>query len=196
MVKKKTNKKSLKKIQYRKEHYIFGALILVIALAAISVLAYQAVQFLNTQQDRQRLERIEAIYSTIPTPEQTYFYEEDIFGDKRPYDYDSGRSKSSEKTFVVAARVDETFARFDTLIKDAGYTPIGDPYPGSLQPQRHYKTDKGEYIRLSVSSKLRDDAGSSEILMKGEFSEDFFKIDPNAGPSRVTIKVNLDDNNE
>jgi len=193
----KQTKKSQKTQQKTKKHLFFGIGIIVLAiLVVVSVLIYFAGLSIKSGGESERKQRIEAIYASIPVPEQAYFYEEDIFGDKRPYEHDAGRSTSSFKRFVLAKNVDETFAYFDTLIKDAGYKFHEDPYPGSVQLQRHYKSDKGEYIRLSVSSKLRDDAASSEILMKGEFSEDFFKIDPNAGPSRVTIKVNLDDNNE
>ena len=143
-----------------------------------------------------RLNRINEIYSSIKLPENTYFNNEKVFGDKRPYDYDAGRSMSSQKDFVVAKTVKETMAFMDASVKGAGYTFIEEAYPGSTSIQHHYKTDRGEYIRLSVSSKLRDDAASNEMLMTGEFSEAFFKIDPNAGPSNVTLKVNLDDNNE
>ena len=192
--KKKSSLKTRKQHDHQLRHRIIvGAGIVVIAALAGLVLALVIVP---TTTNDMRLSRINAIYKSIPLPENTYFNTENVFGDKRLYDYDKGRSTSSVKTFVVAKPVDETTTAIDKAIKDAGYTFFEEAYPGSTSKQYHYKTNKGEYIRLTVSSKLRDDAASNEILMNGKLSDEFFKIDPNAGPSKVTLKVNLDDNNE
>ena len=196
---KKTTKKasSLKTRQHVDHHIrhrvILGAGIIVIAVLAGLVLSLFIIPKIHNDA---RLSRINEIYSSISLPENAYFQDENIFGEKRPYEYDAGRSFSSYKTFVVAKTVNETMDILDKAVKDAGYTMFDEAYPGSTSKQYHYKTDRGEYIRLTVSSKLRDDAASNELLMNGEFSDAFFKIDPNAGPSRVTLKVNLDDNNE
>ena len=143
-----------------------------------------------------RLNRINEIYSSITLPQITYLPINNIFGDKRPYDYDKSRSYSSQKKFVVAKTVAETFGDIDKAIKAAGYTQFEEAYPGSTSKEFHYKTNRGECVRLNVSSMLRNDAAINDQLMNGKFTEDFFKIDPNAGPSTVTLKVNLDDNNE
>jgi len=196
---KKPSKKQLavaQSKQQRKRRLILGGLVVLLALAATSVLIYQAGAFLANHTNKAREARIVEIFDSIKIPDETYFQETSIFGDKRPYEYDKSRSTSSYKRFVIAAPVDETFSTFDQLIRNAGYTYFEEPYPGSTFKEYHYRSDKGEYIRLNVSSKLRDDAGSNDMLMNGDFSDDYFKIDPNAGPSRVTIKVNLDDNNE
>jgi len=201
MVKHTTKKASLSKKRQtvkQTDHHIrhritIGVGIVIIAVLAGLVLSLSVIPKINNDI---RLNRINEIYSSIRLPDNTYFNDETIFGDKRPYEYDAGRSTSSVKTFVVAKTVNETFSEIDAAIKAAGYTQFEEAYPGSTSKEFHYKTDRGEYIRLNVSSKLRGDAASNEILMSGKFSDEFFKIDPNAGPSRVTLKVNLDDNNE
>ena len=147
-------------------------------------------------QNNARAQRINQIFNSIPIPEKNFHYREDIFAEKRVYVYDASRSSSSLKEFVIASNVDTTFALMDKSIRDAGYTFFDEPYPGSVSRQFHYKTDRGEYIRMSVSSKLRDDAASSEIIMTGKLSDEFFAINANSGPATVTLKVNLDDNNE
>jgi len=179
--------------RYKRHRLIIGISVALLGLLIAATAVFIVAPAIGNSM---RKDRIEEIYSKIPIPEKRGFYQEDIFGDKRPYDYDASRSKSSSIRFVIAANVDETFSNFDTLIRNAGFKFVAEPYPGAVQKQAHYKNDKGEYIRLTVSSKVRDDAGSNELLMKGDFSEDFFKIDANAGPSNVVIKVNLDDNNE
>lgn len=196
---KKTSRKasSLKKRQHVDHHVrhriTIGAGIIIIGVLIGLVLGLVIIPKIHNDT---RLARINEIYKSIELPENTYFNEESVFGDKRPYEYDAGRSTSSYKRFVVAKTVNETMEILDKAVKDAGYIMFDEAYPGSTSKQYHYKTDRGEYIRLTVSSKLRDDAASNELLMNGDFSDAFFKIDPNAGPSRVTLKVNLDDNNE
>jgi hypothetical protein len=143
-----------------------------------------------------RLNRINEIYASITLPATVYNENDSVFGDKRVYPYDAGRSQSSQKVFVVGKTVKDTFNELDAAIKSAGYVAFEEPYPGSVFREEHYKSDRNEYIRLNVSSKLRDDAFQNSYWMTGKTSADVFKIDPNAGPSTVTLKVNLDDNNE
>ena len=43
-------------------------------------------------------------------------------------------------------------------IEAAGFTFVEEPYPNAVDVQLHFKSAKGEYVRLTVSSKPRDDA--------------------------------------
>lgn len=196
----KHTKKSLKIVKKSKhlDHHIRHRITLGVGFVIIAVLIGLVLSLIVIPKvvNDTRLARINEIYASIPLPENTYFNDDTIFGDKRPYGYAPGRTFASGKSFVVAKTVNETTSELDATIRAAGYTFFEDAYPGSTSKEYHYKTDRGEYIRLNVSSKLRGDAASNEMLMNGKFSEDFFKIDPNVGPSRVTLKVNLDDNNE
>ena len=197
MVKLKQPTKSTKNhqhIKHQKQHRnIIGLGIIIIAVLVGLTLTLTILPKIHNDA---RLNRINEIYSSITLPQITYLPINNIFGDKRPYDYDKSRSYSSQKKFVVAKTVAETFGDIDKAIKAAGYTQFEEPYPGSTSKEFHYKNSRGEYVRLNVSSKLRNDAAINDQLMNGKFTEAFFKIDPNAGPSTVTLKVNLDDNNE
>ena len=181
-------------LKHQKQHRnIIGLGIIIIAVLVGLTLTLTILPKIHNDA---RLNRINEIYSSITLPQITYLPINNIFGDKRPYDYDKSRSHSSQKKFVVAKTVAETFGDIDKAIKAAGYTQFEEAYPGSTSKEFHYKTSRGEYVRLNVSSKLRNDAAINDQLMNGKFTEAFFKIDPNAGPSTVTLKVNLDDNNE
>jgi hypothetical protein len=196
MVKMKQSKKPTKQqhLKHQKQHRtIIGLGIVVVAVLVGLILA---LTLLPTIKNDARLNRINEIYSSITLPQHTFLPTNNIFGDKRTYDYDKSRSYASQKKFVVAKTVAETFGEMDKAIKAAGYTQFEEAYPGSTIKEFHYKTSRGEFIRLNVSSKLRNDAALNDQLMNGKFTEDFFKIDPNAGPSTVILKVNLDDNNE
>jgi hypothetical protein len=137
-----------------------------------------------------RKDRIVAIYDSLDLSKHDYqITGKNVFGDKRPYEWDSSRSYSSSVNYIRRANVDTTAAELRTAIEKAGFTYFDEPYPGSAFKEYHFKSAQGEYVRLNVSSKPRDDAFRT--------NEDAAKnIDPNMGPSSVTIKVNLDDNNE
>ena len=138
-----------------------------------------------------RRNRIVEIYNSLNIDNNKYIkMSESIFGEKRLYEWDSGRSYSSSIRYVRGANVDVTVAELQKAITGAGYKYFEQPYPNEY----HYKSSKNEYIRLNVSSKLRDDAFFNNYHMG--LSTDNINIDSNAGPSNVTIKVNLDDNNE
>lgn len=163
---------------------------IVIALFTSSVAARYAAQ--------ERLERINTIYSTLNLDNSYTSTYTNIFGDKRPYDTDKSRTQSSQVDYVHADTVSNTVAELDTKIKAAGFTFVGEPYPGSNFTQYHYKSAEGEYIRLNVQSKPYYDAYQNAMLMNEgkEVPQAVYDMDKNAGPSEVTIKVNLDDNNE
>jgi hypothetical protein len=189
---KKLSKQQLR--THQKQHRIIVGLSIVV-VAALLGLSFALIVIPRTI-DNIRLHRINEIYSSIKLPTNTHSETDMIFGDKRPYSYDTSRSQASEKTFVVGKSVTDTFNDLDSAIKVAGYTAFEEAYPGSVAKEEHYKTSRGEYIRLNVVSKFRNDAFQNSFLMIGKYSAEDFKIDPNVGPSTVTLKVNLDDNNE
>lgn len=147
-----------------------------------------------------REQRIKEIFSSLNLSDKYIIQDEEISGEKRVYEYDSSRSFSSYREYLRAATLSDTVKELDGAIKAAGFTFTDEPYAGSVgSTQYHYKSNKNEYVRLSVTSKPRMDAFQNFALMNSgaeSFPESIFEIDPNAGPSKVTIKVNLDDNNE
>lgn len=190
---KKTQPKQ-KKILLNQRRALFGALILLIAAGAIYVLSGWAYQAFYVQP---REARINAIYASLNIDPALYREERrDIFGEKKVYDYDKSRSYSSSIEYLRGAAVGDTVRELDEKIKAAGFTFIDEPYPGTRSTtQYHYKSAKNEYIRLTVQSKPYWDYSVNRLLM-GESISGLDQLDPNAGPSMVTIKVNLDDNNE
>lgn len=174
--------------EHQRRHRItmgIGIVIIAVLLALVLVLV-----IVPHVRDSMRLHRINQIYSSISTPSLVYDEQDDIFGDKR---LAGEASIPSSKSFVVGQTVDDAFVSFDEAIRTAGYEKVSDFSTTSRQGT--YKTDKGEYVYLNVESKTRLDAFQNQIWMK-DTSGSFNTIDPNAGPARVTISVNLDDNNE
>lgn len=190
-------KKPTSRQQRVKVPKLFLGVVFVIAALALAVLVWSAVGVVKASQDSARLQRIEAIYSSIGVDQDLYKLESyTVFGDKRPYDYDKSRSRSSVVEYSRGDTVDATFNELDGKIRAAGFTFFEEPYPGSVYKQFHYKSEKGEYVRLTVSSKPYDDLWRNATLMGKSVPEQLDDFDANQGPASVTLKVNLDDNNE
>lgn len=186
-------KKSSKRVSKIKREIILVSIVAtVLAVAGILTFAY----ILPAANNNIRKERIVAIYDSLKLDKTYLPTYESVFGEKRVYSYDAGRSYSSSKLYVRGANVDTTVAELKTAVTAAGFSYVGEPYPGSTAVQLHYKSAKNEYIRFTVDSKPRMDAFFNESHMGIKWTAADFALDPNAGPSNVTIKVNLDDNNE
>ena len=200
-VTKSTSKKKQRRVS-RPRTVVIGVLAVLTALAAASVLLYLSLTYMHRVEIEQRLERITAIYDSLQLSSDEYIVQQaDVFGDKRPYEWDEGRTYSSVVRYVHGDTLENTVTELDAAIKAAGFTFIDEPYPGSIgNVQYHYTSDEGAYVRLTVSSKQRLEAFQNATIM-GELDDETIEelnasIDPNAGPVNVTIKVNLDDNNE
>jgi len=209
------NKRSIKKLS--KETYIIATVVLVLALvggtwgflgmknnqdkqrqlaldtcnSVVPVTTDPAVEQATVTDavSQQRLDRINAIYNSLKLGSDFKLTNYDVFGNKKVYEWDAGRTFSSSKNFEKCANVDVTVNELRTAIEAAGFSYFEEPYPGSGFKELHFKSANNEYIRINVSSKVRDDAFRDNV-------SNAYNINPNDGPSNVTVKVNLDDNNE
>lgn len=170
--------------------------VFIIAVGAVIVISLYTARAFNLHTTETRLDRINAIYQSLNLGESYQITRTNVFGDKRVYEWDKGRTYSSEIDYLHGDTVGNTVAELDTKIKAAGFAFVDEPYPGSKQVQYHYESNRGEYIRLTVSSKPYDDAFRNALAMNQSTADALKSLDANAGPSNVIIKVNLDDNNE
>jgi hypothetical protein len=190
--------KTTKKVKARPltwRFYVVTIGIFLVSVAAVVVLALFTAQAFIRHQEQARLDRINAIYASLNLDDSYILSDSMVFGDKRVYEWDDSRTYSSRKEYIKADTVSNTVAELDAKIKAAGFGFIDEPYPGTVSTQYHYKSPNGEYVRLTVASKPYWDATSNAALMNQSL-DNFSSMDTNAGPSKVTIKVNLDDNNE
>lgn len=162
--------------------------------AGVIVIALSANTILGAVMSATRLSQINAIYGSLKLGNEYSLVSESVFGDKRVYQYDKGRTQSSQKIYMRQADVDVTVAELRAKIDAAGFKYIGEPYPGSLQTQLHFESKDHHYIRLTVSSYHRDSVARSGDMSLLEIYDKSHS--PKEAPSEVTIKVNLDDNNE
>jgi hypothetical protein len=145
------------------------------------------------KQSSVRQQEISAIYDKLNLQEHGYrTVKSDIFGDKRPYEWDSSRSYSSSIEYGHNDTPANTRADLMERIEKAGFSHFETAYEGSIIQQDHYRNSKGQYVRVTITPKAWQDA----ILYGTPEAKELRNIDKNAGPSYVSVKVNLDDNNE
>lgn len=176
--------------------YVVTIGIFLVAVTTVIVIAMFTQRVVANQTNQARLDRIKGIYSSLNLDDSYRTTNVSIFGDKRVYEWDKDRTYSSAIEYTHGDTVSNTVADLDAKIKATGFTFVDEPYPGSGSTQYHYKSKDGEYIRLTVTSKPYQDALQNASAMDRAPTKAVYDMDKNAGPSVVTIKVNLDDNNE
>ncbi len=186
-------KKSHLKIK-QKTKFNLKYILLVAIIAAVVLVFTVIIPIIN---NNNRKQRILAVYSSLNIDTGKYgLVSEDIFGDKKVYPEDHSRTRSSSRQYIRNASVDTTVSEMRSIIEKAGFKFFEEPYPGSSFTELHFKSNDGVYIRLNVSSKTRDDFISTKLRMGTTPTDADLQMEANAAPSNVTVKVNLDDNNE
>lgn len=192
MPKKKPIKKTQKVAYLKSNKLVYG----VVAVAVLAILVTVVPATYTYASNQIRLQKINDVYAALDLDDEYFVQRSEVFGDKRVYTWDASRTFSSAKEYIKADTVDVTTAELRKKIEAAGFTFYEEPYPGSVSEKLIFKSNEGTYVRLDVSSKPRDDVIQNKALMKQELTDADYALNPNAGPSTVIIKVNLDDNNE
>ena len=178
-------------IMLKKSLGLYAALVFVL-FVLLSISGFTVVQYGTSRINNQRLHRIEAIYGSLDLGTSYRGVHSNVFGDKRIYSWDKGRSASSSIEYTHNDTPANTRADLGKKIIAAGFVRVGGAYEGSPEPQDHYKNSSGEYIRVATASKYVQDAMTYGPLSK----DDPLVNHKDESPTYVTIKVNLDDNNE
>lgn len=172
-----------------------GALIGLVAVAALTVcvgFAYRE-HVRHERAASTRYSHILALYRSLHLTSDYVLTDQEIFGDKRVYDWDRSRTYASWRTYTRSADVPATLAELRAAIERAGFVYFDEPYPNSVFKELHFKNSQNEYLRLNIASQPYNDAWRA--ASRGGYQPSSLP-DPNHGPSEVTIKINLDDNNE
>jgi hypothetical protein len=167
-------------------------LISVIVFIVVSLLAITLYVLIPKMMSESRKNRILDTYAKINLGDEYAVQSQNIFGEKQVYSWDKSRTYSSSEELIRGKNVDNTVQELQTHILKAGFKLIDHPYPYQWQ----YKSNDNIYVRFNVLSKPRMEYIQNQSLMGETIDMSASKIDPNTGPSLVTLKVNLDDNNE
>lgn len=139
-----------------------------------------------------RLDQITNIYTSFALGDPYRIARSDVFGDKRVYGWDAGRTYSSVMEYGHNDTPQNTITDLKKKIEAAGFKQFDTVYAESANPQYHFKNDQGQYVRVTVTSRYVQDAIIYGIYDNG----DPLVNHKDEAPTYVTIKVNLDDNNE
>lgn len=92
--------------------------------------------------------------------------------------------------FVYGATVSETSDKMKSIAENAGWKFERDAFPEGAGREFHFKNDRGHFLIVSISSKLRDDATFNANAMNQDDST-VISMDMNAGPTNVYVYLNL-----
>ena len=180
-----------------KKSPVSKAVLLVIVAVLVIGFGSWGIRSLIDANNQARLDRIEEIYTSLKLEDDYAVTGQELFGERHPYEGDSKKSHASWTTYVHSGTVTNTFNDLDAKIQAAGYEYVGKPADRAVDKQAFYKSKKGEYVRLTVASKPFADAFQNATAMDKEVLESLTnEYDVDAGPSNVTISINLDDNNQ
>ena len=175
-----------------KKGIVIYALLVFIMFVLVSVTWFTVHQFIASRAINDRYAQIVNIYDSLKLDGSYRVAKFDVFGDKRVYSWDHSRTYASSVEYGHNDTPQNTAADLKAKIEAAGFTPAGTAYEGSTNPQYYYLNSKGNYIRVTVTS-----AFVQNSITYGTFSNDDPMINhKDEAPTYVTIKVNLDDNNE
>lgn len=199
MVKKMTKTKRAKHVSVSPTHFmikrsLFSYAVLVFLFFALTCMSiYLIDRIVVARENQARYDQITKIYSDLQLGDSYRVARTDVFGDKRVYSWDKGRTYSSSVEYGHNDTVSGTFADLKKKIEAAGFKYFDTAYKGSNAQQYHFKSSDGEYIRVSV---VPSDYQNALIYGTPDLDSWLATKNKDQAPSYVTIKVNLDDNNE
>ncbi len=196
MIKKASKKTKLiefnkDKIVIRKTPIVYTVLV-VFLLALLVAGAFGVYKYSVNVNNQARLSQIMDIYNDLQLEESYRPTNANVFGDKRVYEWDKGRTYASSVEYAHKDAPADVRANLRKKVEAAGFKFVQTEYEGSIQPSDQYRNDKGNYVRVSVTSKYVHDK-----FTFGNYDVDDPLVNhSNEAPSYIEIKVNLDDNNE
>lgn len=181
--------------------YVVTIGIFVVAVTTVVVIGLLASSVIAKSTAKERLSQIKGVYKSLQLENsdgpRVIALESDVFGDKRVHSWDTSRTVASSKQYLYGDTVSNTTAALDAKIKAAGFDFIKDDSSANGVFVRYeYRSADNGYLRLTVVSEQFLDTSQNEVAMGRSAVPALEKLDTNAGPARVTVKVNLDANND
>ena len=197
----RVRKKSLhpkKHVQTTPTHFVLRRSLLVyvilvfVLFSTLAMSIYLIDRLVISKQHTDRLNQITAIYDSLGLDSSYRAVRSDLFGDKRVYSWDKGRTFASTIEYGHNDTPTNTASDLRKKVENAGFTYIQTEYEGSINPTQEYKNAKGNYLRVStMSGTIHNSIVYGDVDSKAPLIQH-----ANEAPTYVTIKVNLDDNNE
>ena len=168
------------------------AILLFVGFILVSLSIFAVVETRTAYLEHQRETRIAEIYEDLELDDTYRVADVSIFGEKKKYSWDEERTHASVVSYGRDADRSETFDDIQRRLESAGFRQIESPDYGNVGRQDHYTNDAGEFVRVSVDTV----AWHNAMLYGTQIPNRSSDAANETGPVYVTIKVNLDDNNE
>jgi hypothetical protein len=164
----------------------------IIAIVAIIVAVFCVIMLPSINNDI-RKDRIISIFNSLKLDDQKYiFHGEYVRGESMTLNWVINKNSVYSRSYTRNANVDTTVSEVRKAATSAGLIYVGEPYPNMIASHLFdYRTTRNEYIRIAISSKLRDDAFFNNPNMT---QAEMIALDSevNSAPTNVMIDVNLD----
>lgn len=194
---KKTSFNSKKHIQRNDTHWVIRRSILSYAVlvfflfATLSMSAFLIDRLVVNKHNTTRYNDISAIYDGLKLGPEYREISSNIFGEKRTYTSDKNRSYASSITYGHNDTPANTSAELKKRAEASGFTYLQTSHEGTANPVMEFKNKDDQWLRIAVTSKSTQDT-----YMYGLPAGDPASDHSNEAPSHVSIKVNLDSNND
>jgi hypothetical protein len=183
-------RKVKKLITKNKEKVILYTSIIAATAIVVTIVCLLVLPIVN---NNIRKDRIISIMNSLKFDSQKcYFHGEYLRGQSMTLNWVVNKNTVYSRNYACNAKVGATVVYVKKLATSAGLIYVGDPYPGGFVHTIDYRTTKYEYLRISISSKLRDDAFYNRSNMGISTSTPDLDGMVNSGPTNVMIDVNLD----
>lgn len=165
--------------------------IAILSMALLLVGVYLGTRAVKIYVNKMRLQEIIAVYDSLKLDDSYRVDKMNVFGDKRVYEWDKSRTYASQIEYGHNATPKNTRADLRAKAEAGGFSFVQTEYEGSVQPIDEFKNAKGNYLRIGVTN-----SGTQNAMIYGTDDLNTFDPEKDDAPSYVSVKVNLDDNNE
>lgn len=196
---KKASLKSKKHVQRTDTHWVVRrsllsyAVLVFLLFAMLSMSIFLIDRLVANKANSDRYGKIMSVYQSLNLGDSYREQKSDVFGDKRIYESDKSRTYASSIIYSHLATPTETMAAVHKQVVAAGFTYVQTEYADSIQPIQEFKNSEGVWIRVGTMSKSVYDM---LFVYNNATAEDPAINHKDEAPTYVTVKVNLDDNNE
>lgn len=137
--------------------------------------------------------RIAEVFRSLDLNDEYIYQTGENAAQQRAFKSDGHRDWTSFATYLRGASLDETMREVDQRATTAGFQFVRNAHEGSTGVTGAvYRSERNEYLYVTVSSKQRNDYLQDALLMQREASPDeLAAIDVSEGPVEVLIKLDI-----
>lgn len=137
--------------------------------------------------------RIAEVFQSLDLNNEYIYQTGENAAQQRAFKSDGHRDWTSFATYLRGASLDETMGELDQRATSAGFQFVRNAHEGSTGlTGAVYRSDRNEYLYVTISSKQRNDYLQNALLLQREANpEGLAMIDASEGPVEVLVKLDI-----